>query len=169
MKPGFAAAIFVALLTMGSANAASPTVSGLWEQSDDKGVVGAWFLFEEKDGIFVGRLVKMFKRGGEKLVENCLKCTGDQKNAKMLGLTIVKGMKRDGLSYREGSILDPRDGSIYHAQMDLSEDGKQLAVRGYIGLPILGQTQVWNRLPDDAIPADKMPKEVLASAPAPKP
>src|SRR5271154_2894493 len=117
MKSGFATAIFIALLTMGSARAAPPTVDGLWEQSDDKGVVGAWFLFEEKDGFYVGRLVKMFKKPGEKLVEICTKCVGEQKNAKMLGLTIVKGMKRDGLSYREGSILDPRDGSIYHAQM----------------------------------------------------
>lgn len=169
MKSGFATAIVIALLTMGAARAAPPTVAGLWEQSDDKGVVGAWFLFEEKDGLYFGRLVKMFKKPGEKLVEICTKCTGDQKNAKMLGLTIVKGMKRDALSYREGSILDPRDGSVYHAQMDLSEDGKQLSVRGYLGLPIFGQTQVWNRLPDDAIPADKMPQEVLASSPPPKP
>jgi uncharacterized protein (DUF2147 family) len=59
----------------------------------------------------------------------------------------------------DGSILDPRDGSVYHAQMELSPDGKKLSVRGYIGVPVLGQTQVWSRLPDDIIPPADIPKK----------
>jgi uncharacterized protein (DUF2147 family) len=93
------------------------------------------------------------------LVTVCAKCEGNQKDAPMLGLTIVKGMRRDGRKYDEGTILDPRDGKVYHAQMELSPDGQKLSVRGYIGIPLLGQTQVWNRLPDDTIPAAQVPKE----------
>jgi len=169
MKLGFAAAVFAVVLatgvTIGHAYADDPTVAGFWEQADDKGTVGAWFLFEEQDGLFQGRLVKSFRKPGEPVVNICTHCPGEQKNAKMLGLTIVKGMKRDGLAYREGSILDPRDGSIYHAQMDLSPDGQKLSMRGYIGIPLLGKSQVWNRLPDDAIKPADVPKEVLAPAP----
>ena len=172
MKLRFAAGLAGAFLTLGltagKSLAEDPTVEGFWEEADDKGVVGAWFLFEEKDGLYQGRLVKSFKKAGEPVITVCAKCPGDQKGAKMLGLTIVKGMKRDGLAYRDGSILDPRDGSIYHAQLDLSPDGQKLAVRGYIGLPVLGQTQTWNRLPDDSIQPTDIPKEVLAAAP-PKP
>jgi uncharacterized protein (DUF2147 family) len=178
MKPAFALAIALMLLTMGFVHAAPlPTVSGFWETDDDEGQPQAWFFFEEKekDGPWVGHLVKGFKKPGEKFVDTCIKCTGDQKNAKMLGLAIVNGMKRDGLTYKEGTILDPRDGSVYHAEMELSADGKELAVRGYIGLPIFGKTQIWKRLPDDAIPAPEMakmlavpsPKQIAAS-PAPK-
>jgi uncharacterized protein (DUF2147 family) len=102
----------------------------------------------------------MFKQPGEqKIVTICTKCEGMQKNAPMLGLTIVKDMRRDGAKYENGTILDPRDGKVYHAQMELSADGQKLSVRGYLGIPLLGQTQVWNRLPDDAIPAAQIPKE----------
>jgi Uncharacterized protein conserved in bacteria (DUF2147) len=91
--------------------------------------------------------------------DRCEKCEGDQKDAPMLGLTIVKGMKREGQKYQDGNILDPRGGSVYHAQMELSPDGKKLSVRGYIGVPVLGQTQVWSRPPDDVIPPAAIPKE----------
>lgn len=175
MKLRFALAIVGALLTIGVAHATTKvvtagaahaatkgTVAGLWEQSDDKGEVGAWFLFEEKDGFFVGRLVKFFNKPGDPVVETCTQCTGDQKNARMLGLTIVNGMKRYGLKYKDGSILDPRDGSVYHAEMEVSPDGSQLSVRGYIAIPLLGQTQIWHRLPDDSIAPADIPKEVFA-------
>jgi uncharacterized protein (DUF2147 family) len=134
------------------------TAAGFWEQVNDDGSVGGWFYFSEKNGLYEGRLVKMFKKpGGPEYSDLCEKCEGDQKDAPMLGLTIVKDMKRDGRNYEEGSILDPRDGTVYHAQMELSPDGKKLSVRGYLGIPLLGQTQVWNRLPDDSIPVDEIP------------
>jgi len=138
------------------------TAAGFWKQFNDDGSVGGWFYFVQKDGLFEGRLVKMFKKPGGPVYSNaCEKCEGAQKDAPMLGLTIVKGMKRDGHSYQEGSILDPRDGTIYHAQMELSADGKSLSVRGYLGIPLLGQTQVWKRLSDDAMAAADIPPESL--------
>lgn len=145
-----------------------PTAKGFWEETDDKGEVDAWFLFAEKDGLYSGRIVKIFNQPGDPVYPYCVRCRGDQKNARMLGLTLIAGMKRDGLKYTDGSILDPRDGSTYHAEMAVSPDGRQLSVRGYIGIPLLGQTQVWNRLPDDAIAPQDVPKEVLAT-PAAKP
>jgi len=136
------------------------TAAGFWQESDDQGRPGAWFLFVEKDGLYEGRFVKMFKQPGEQeMILTCQKCTGDQKDASMIGLTIVKGMKRNGNKYAGGTILDPRDGTVYHAQMEVSDDGEQLFVRGYLGIPLLGQTQTWTRLPDDAIAPDDIPAE----------
>jgi uncharacterized protein (DUF2147 family) len=144
------------------------TAAGFWQQVDDDGFVGGWFYFVERNGLYEGRLVKMFKKPGAPVYSNaCEKCEGDQKDAPMLGLTIVKGMKRDGRKYDEGSILDPRDGTIYHAQMELSADGKKLDVRGYLGIPLLGQTQTWLRLPDDSMAPADIPKESLTPGLAP--
>ncbi|MDE8346819.1 MAG: DUF2147 domain-containing protein [Acidocella sp.] len=43
-----------------------------------------------------------------------------------------------------GSVLDPRNGNVYHATISLNADGK-LLLHGYLGLPIFGQTQIWAR------------------------
>lgn len=168
MKPAFAAAVALSLFMAGPAHAASePTAAGFWEQSDN-GVAGGWFFFSEKDGFFEGRLVKMFAKPGEPPHDFCTKCTGDLKDAPMLGLKMVTGMKREGLKYKDGSILDPRNGTVYHALMELSPDGQELTVRGYLGIPLLGRSQVWLRVPDDAVAAANIPPEIEGLDPVPK-
>lgn len=162
MKHVFSAVLLGLLLASPSLGAPDQTAAGFWQQVDNDGHVGAWFYFSEVNGVYEGRLVKMFKQAGQPVVDVCTKCTGNQKNAAMLGLTIVKAMRRDGRKYEDGTILDPRDGSIYHAQMELSADGKKLAVRGYLGIPLLGQTQTWNRLPDNAIAPADIPKDSVS-------
>lgn len=149
-----------------AAQPADNSVVGFWQQVDNDGKLGPWFYFTEVDGLYEGRLVKVTKQPGEKANPVCSKCDGKQKDAPMLGLTIVKKMRRDGKKYEDGTILDPRDGSVYHARMDLSEDGQKLSVRGYIAVPLLGQTQVWTRLPDNSMPPEKIPKNSVGPAAA---
>ena len=132
-------------------SAAPATATGVWEQADDKGKVGSWFYIYERDGVFEGRIVKMFPRPGEKPNPICTKCQGEQKNQPTLGLTLIKGMQRKGRNYENGTILDPRDGSVYSARMELSPDGQKLMVRGFLGIDLFGQSQIWRRLPDTVL------------------
>ncbi len=164
------AAMLAAVSTGGFAQTWT-TAAGFWQSSDDEGKPNGWFYFVDKNGVFEGRLVKTFKIPGKPTFDTCSNCTGAQKDAAMLGLTIVKDMKRQGAEYRDGTILDPRDGSVYHAQMELSPDGKNLFVRGYIGVPMLGQTKTWTRLPDNVMAAADIPPDSVAAkaAPGPKP
>jgi uncharacterized protein (DUF2147 family) len=165
MKFRAAFALSFLLATAGLAHADPElTAAGLWEADDDDGNPTAWFLFAEKNDVYSARLVKGFKPKGDDKPPQliCHVCPGKRKDAHIMGLTLFWNMKREGLEYRGGSVLDPRDGSIYHAQMDLSEDGNELAVRGYIGIPMLGKTQTWKRLPDDSMKKEDIPKEILA-------
>lgn len=140
---------------------AEPSAVGMWAQIYPDGRVGGWFLIFENNGVYEGAIAKMFPRPGENPNPICTHCTGDQKNTPSLGLVIIKGMQRDGLVYQNGNILDPRDGNVYQAKMTLSPDGQQLTLRGYLGIELFGQNQVWKRLPDDVLPQDEMPANLV--------
>jgi uncharacterized protein (DUF2147 family) len=132
--------------------AAEPTAAGLWEQVDDNsGKPESWFKITERNGVYVGNLVKIFFKPGEDENWVCDRCEGAEKGAPVLGLALIKGMRRNGDSYENGTIMDPRDGSVYRALMRLSPDGNKLEVRGYLGISLFGRTQVWNRLPDNVL------------------
>jgi len=142
-----------------SVRAAEPSAVGLWEQVDEKsGKPESWFRIAEKNGVYEGTLVKIFPKPGDDSDFRCDKCEGDEKGKPVLGLALIKGMQRKGLDYEDGTIMDPRDGTVYRALMQLSPDGKQLEVRGYLGIAMLGRSQMWNRLPDSAMPPRVGPK-----------
>jgi uncharacterized protein (DUF2147 family) len=157
--PGAALSAFVIIAATGTfaKDAPQPTAAGLWERVDSSGAPAAWFRILDCSGVYKGKMVKIFASppGQDPADWRCTSCAGDQKNAPVIGLTFINGMTRNGLTYEGGSILDPRTGSVYSARMDLSPDGRQLSVRGYLGIELLGHTEVWRRLPDSAMPAGR--------------
>ncbi|MBS7564657.1 DUF2147 domain-containing protein [Mucilaginibacter sp. Bleaf8] len=62
----------------------------------------------------------------------------------ILGLEILKDFTFDDDTYEGGTIYDPKSGKTYSCKMTL--DGTRLKMRGYIGVSLLGRTEIWTRV-----------------------
>lgn len=129
-----------------SAWADSSSPVGLWKNIDDQtGKPKALIRITETNGELRGKIEKLFRGPNENPNPKCDKCEGDLKDQPIIGMTILTGMKQNGDEYNGGRILDPGNGKAYKSNMTLTDGGKKLNVRGYIGMPILGRTQIWIR------------------------
>jgi uncharacterized protein (DUF2147 family) len=140
-------ALIVCALPLGAAFAADASSPlGLWKTFDDKtGAARAIVRIYEQDGKLFGKIVSSFTPGAESRV--CRVCTDERKDQPIIGLIIIRNMKASDGEYSGGDILDPESGSVYRCKMHVAEDGR-LVLRGYIGISLLGRTQIWQRQPD---------------------
>jgi uncharacterized protein (DUF2147 family) len=124
---------------------ASPV--GLWKTIDDKTKQERTLVrIAESGGVLVGRIEKRLDPAA-KPDAVCDKCTDDRKDKPMLGLEIIRGVKKaDDTMWDGGTILDPEEGKSYKVRLTPADGGKRLDVRGYIGAPLLGRTQSWIRV-----------------------
>jgi uncharacterized protein (DUF2147 family) len=125
---------------------ASESPVGLWRTIDDKtGKEKSLVRIVEANGELRATIEKLFREPHEEPNPNCDKCPGDRKNKPVLGMMIMTGLKKAGSEFEGGEILDPANGKIYRVKMWTAEGGKKLNVRGFIGVSLLGRTQVWIR------------------------
>jgi len=124
--------------------------------SQNRGVLGKWNTIDEVTGKAMS-VVEIFENNNiiyGKVVEilnpknrnnTCKDCPGEDQNKPILGLTIIKGLVKDGTEYNDGKILDPKSGKVYKCYIELESTNK-LKVRGYLGISLIGRTQYWERV-----------------------
>jgi len=119
---------------------------GLWRTIDDRtGKERALVRIVENNGVFEGRVEKIFPHPDDDPQHLCRKCEGPRKDQPILGMVILWGIKQDGDQYTGGEILDAKEGKTYRCKMKLVAGGRKLEVRGYIGVSLFGRSQTWSR------------------------
>lgn len=140
--------LIVAIATLLSMHAwaADNSPVGLWKTIDDEsGKPKSLVRITESNGEFKGKVEKLFRPADQDQNPKCVKCEDANKDQPIIGMTILTGLKQDGDEYTGGLILDPNNGKVYKSKLSLIEGGKKLKLRGYIGVPMLGRTQIWLR------------------------
>lgn len=115
---------------------------GLWQTIDDetkkpRSIVEIYL----DNGLLKGDIVKLFPQPGEAADPLCDQCKDELHNSKIIGMKIIDGMEFEKRKWKNGEILDPKNGKFYDCKIWLA-DGK-LRVRGYIGF--FFRTQEWIR------------------------
>lgn len=119
---------------------------GMWKTLDDKtGEARSLIKVWTDKGELLGQIEKLFRKPSENPNPLCDKCSGDNKDKPVIGMTVMWGLKEDGEEWNGGHILDPDDGKIYKCKVELVDGGKKLEVRGFIGFALIGRTQTWVR------------------------
>jgi uncharacterized protein (DUF2147 family) len=135
-------AFILIILVCFQSNAQS--VLGKWKTIDDKTKESKSIVeVFESNGKVYGKIIEIFD--AKKRDRNCDKCDGADKNKPVLGLQIIKGLKKDGEEYNGGKITDPETGNIYKCILKLQGKDK-LEVRGYMGIALIGRSQTWVRV-----------------------
>ena len=86
--------------------------------------------------------------GGTSMLKAAVKAAGD--GPLVLGVTVLTGLDYAGDGeWSNGEIYSPDNGKTYSAKATLDGDDR-LDVRGYIGISLIGRSQSWQRVSDDA-------------------
>ncbi len=131
----------LSMLVLSAAYAQTP--EGLWVAVDDQtGQKRAVVDFRKHGNIMSGTIIKVFAEPGD--TGFCRKCPGIFKDKPIIGLKLVWGLRENmpGV-WEDGHILDAKNGKIYRLRVQVKNN--QLYLRGYIGIAILGKTQLWQR------------------------
>jgi uncharacterized protein (DUF2147 family) len=117
-------------------------IEGKWKTIDDetkqaKSIVEIY----KKGDQYYGKVSQLLIKPAN---PNCVDCKDDRKNKPILGMEIIRGLKKEGDEFTGGTITDPKTGKTY--KCTIKREGDKLNVRGYLGFSLLGRTQTWHKV-----------------------
>lgn len=134
------------LLSAWSVQASDALNGTVWKTIDDetKQAKSLVIFKEQPNGTLSASIQKIFNAQEE---VSCNLCQGTFHNKPLKGAVIVQGLKPvGGMVYEDGHITDPKNGKTYNLKGELTNNGRVLKLRGYIGVSLLGRNQTWVRV-----------------------
>ena len=136
------ALIFVLMQVSLSCALDHPSAVGVWKNED------ATFEIFENQGRLSGKIIALKEphtpEGKEKLdIHNP---DPSKRERPIVGLVFMSGFSRKSdARWEDGTIYDPKTGNTYSGSMEL-EGPETIKVRGFIGISLMGRTDVWTRV-----------------------
>lgn len=121
------------VLGPGAGRSAVP-IEGPWLTQDGGGVID----IEPCGSLYCGRIV------GLGAASSGTPLPKDVNGNSRCGLQIIEGLVETDPGEWTGKITNPEDGQTYSARLSVDDRGR-LHLRGYVLVPLLGQTQMWTR------------------------
>ena len=118
---------------------ASAQITGVWQTWDDKtNEAKAHIEIYKKGPKYHAKVIKLLPAA---TTTHCNACDGERKGKPLVGMDIFWDLEPYKDYYSNGEIIDPANGKIY--SLNVSREGDELNVRGYLGFSLLGRTQKW--------------------------
>ena len=152
MRKLLLAALFAAAAIPASAQA--PSAMGMWLTASGKAQVRIEACADPASGALCGFIAGLIQPKGPDGVVVAPEVATDFRNEnpalrgrKVLGMPLIWGFKKtsDPNVFEGGQIYNGENGKIYSANISLQPDGT-LRLRGYVGSPMFGETQIWTRV-----------------------
>ena len=143
------------LMTVGSAvSAQAQSVMGTWLTASGVAQVQIASCADPSAGPLCGFIVGLINPKGPDGQVVAPDVATDYRNAnpalrsrKVIGMPLIWGFKKtaDPNVFEDGHIYNGENGKTYNANISLQPDGT-LRLRGYVGSPMFGETQIWTRV-----------------------
>lgn len=118
-------------------------IEGFWYNDKKSAKVE---IYKATDGKFYGKIVWLKepnRNGKPKLDDHNTKA--DLRSRPLMGMSLLRSFNKESdKTYDDGTIYDPENGKTYSCTITYRND-KELGVRGYIGISMLGRTTTFYR------------------------
>jgi uncharacterized protein (DUF2147 family) len=141
-------------LLVSAASAQTPSVMGVWLVEKKSAQVKIEPCADPSRGPVCGAIIHLIDPKGpdgkivsEDVANDWHNADPKLRNRKVVGLVIIYDFKKtsDPNTFENGSIYNGDNGKTYNANISLQPNGT-LRVRGYVGSPMFGETQIWTRV-----------------------
>jgi uncharacterized protein (DUF2147 family) len=113
---------------------AQPSPFGYWQTRDGGGVVEVTRCGNDLCGRLAGIVLD---NPNDKMPK-------DWQGVSQCHLPLISNAQQVEANLWRGKITDPRNGHVYGVELHV-DDGGRLAVRGFLGIALFGQTDYWTR------------------------